>query len=99
MQVEQIDRDAAASGYYAWCSGNPVIPERMTAGTADDHSMVQAFARHRHQARAEVVGEIVAWLEEMYENCESIDGMLTRMDSKDELAKMMQAKFGGRDAD
>lgn len=62
MQVEQIDRDAAASGYYAWCSGNPVIPERMTAGTADDHSMVQAFARHRQQARAEVVGEIVAWL-------------------------------------
>lgn len=58
MQVEQIDRDAAASGYYAWCSGNPVIPERMVAGTADDHSMVQAFARHRHQARAEVVGEI-----------------------------------------
>ena len=53
-------------------------------------------ARHRHQARAEVVGEIVAWLEEMYENCESIDGMLTRMDSKDELANMMQAKFGGR---
>lgn len=64
MQVEQIDREAAASGYYAWCSGNPVIPERMTAGTADDHSMVQAFARHRHQARAEVVGEIVAWLRE-----------------------------------
>lgn len=54
MQVEQIDREAAASGYFAWCSGNPVIPNRMVAGTADDHSMVQAFARHRHQARAEV---------------------------------------------
>ena len=47
--------------------------------------------------RAELVAEIVTWLEEMYENCESIDGMLTRMDSKDELANMMQAKFGGRD--
>lgn len=37
---------------------------RLVAGTADDHSMVQAFARHRHQARAEVVGEIVAWLQD-----------------------------------
>ena len=60
-----------------------------------------AFIRFREKAaavieadRAEVVGEIVAWLEEMYENCESIDGMLTRMNSKDELANMMQAKFG-----
>ena len=65
----------------------------------EQDATVQAFARHRHQARAEVVGEIVAWLEEMHENCESIDGMLTRMDSKDKLANMMQAKFGGRDAD
>ncbi len=64
MRVEQIDRKAAASGYYAWCSGNPVIPERMTAGTADDHSMVQAFARHREQAEREAVEKIVAWLDE-----------------------------------
>ena len=86
MQVEQIDRDAAASGYYAWCSGNPVIPERMVAGTADDHSMVQAFARHRHQVRAEVVQEVVAWLrrdEDPYP------------DSYD-IADEIEAKFGGR---
>lgn len=84
MQVEQIDRDAAASGYYAWCSGNPVIPNRMVAGTADDHSMVQAFARHRHQARAEVVGEIVAWLRTK----DNYDF--------DDLAIDIEAKFGGK---
>ena len=56
--VTQADRDAAASGYFAWCGGNPVIPERMKAGDADDHSMVQAFARHRMEERA----AIVAWL-------------------------------------
>lgn len=71
--VEQIDREAAASGYYAWCSGNPVIPNRMVAGTADDHSMVQAFARHRHQVRAELVREIAAWLrkgEKPFSDCD-----------------------------
>lgn len=93
MQVEQIDREAAASGYYAWCSGNPVIPERMTAGTADDHSMIQAFARHRHQARAEVVGEIVAWLREeavIYRSAwaESVDPRASA------VADHIEAKFG-----
>lgn len=87
MQVEQIDFDAADEHFNVW------YPE--TAWGYEP--LAEAFARHRYQARDEVVGEIVAWLEEMYENCESIDGMLTRMDSKDELAKMMQAKFGGRD--
>lgn len=57
-KITQADRDAAASGYFAWCSGNPVIPDRMKAGNADDHSMVQAFARHRMEERA----AIVAWL-------------------------------------
>ena len=89
MQVEQIDFDAADEHFDVW------YPE--TAWGYEP--LAEAFARHRHKARTEVVGEIVAWLEEMYENCESIDGMLTRMNSKDELAKMMQAKFGGRDAD
>ena len=56
--VTQADRDAAASGYFAWCSGNPVIPERMKAGDADDHSMVQAFARHRIKTEQ----KIVEWL-------------------------------------
>jgi len=43
----QADREAAASGYYAWIGSMPVIPAKMRAGEADDHSMVQAFARHR----------------------------------------------------
>lgn len=60
-EITQADRDAAASGYFAWCSGNPVIPERMKAGNADDHSMVQAFARHRTEERA----AIVAWLRKL----------------------------------
>ena len=47
VEVTDADREAAASGYYAWCSGNPVIPNRILGGDADDHSMVQAFARHR----------------------------------------------------
>ena len=88
MQVEvtDADREAAASGYFAWCSGNPVIPDRMKAGTADDHSMVQAFARHRIAERERVVGEIVTWLatKDNYDF--------------DDLAIDIEAKFGGRDA-
>lgn len=59
LTVTQADREAAASGYFAWCSGNPVIPDRMRAGNADDHSMVQAFARHRQTTRTDA--EPVAW--------------------------------------
>ena len=89
MQVEvtDADREAAASGYFAWCSGNPVIPDRMKAGTADDHSMVQDFARHRIAERERVVKDIVAWLrrdEDPYP------------DSYD-IADEIEAKFGGRD--
>ena len=50
MQVEQIDREAAER----WGTG-PVYNMQHCA---------EAFARHRHQARAEVVGDIVAWLRE-----------------------------------
>lgn len=96
MQVEQIDRDAAAEYLALIVPSMPLLAEKVSENKT---ALSRAFARHRHQGRAEVVREIVAWLEEMYENCESIDGMLTRMDSKDELANMMQAKFGGRDAD
>jgi hypothetical protein len=48
--ITDEDRAAAASGYFAWCSGNETIPNKMLAGRADDHSMVQAFARHRQAA-------------------------------------------------
>lgn len=60
IEVTDADREAAASGYYAWCSGNPVIPNRMIEGRVDDHSMVQAFARHRLAEREAVV----KWLRE-----------------------------------
>ena len=52
MQVEQIDRDAAATltGGQYW--------NEVKRGHRDADQIVQAFARHRHQARAEVVGEI-----------------------------------------
>lgn len=46
----------------------------------------EAFARHRHQARAEVVGEIVAWLRE--------DRPYYDLNP---LADEVEAKFGGRD--
>lgn len=95
MQVEQIDREAAASGYFAWCSGNPVIPDRMKTGTADDHGMVQAFARHRIAERERVVGEIERWL---WETDDDITGILCRMNDRSELTAMLQAVLGGRDA-
>ena len=91
MQVEQIDREL----FIDILNPDSSTAESVRQGRSYTWE-VEQLARHRHQVRAEVVGEIVAWLEEMYENCESIDGMLTRMDSKDELAKLMQAKFGGR---
>lgn len=47
VEVTQADREAAASAYFAWIGPNPVIPRKITAGDADGHSMVQAFARHR----------------------------------------------------
>lgn len=71
-EVTQEDREAAASGYFAWCSGNPVIPKKMLNGNADDHSMIQAFAAHRiasdsagyERGQRETVERIVAWLRE-----------------------------------
>lgn len=78
MQVEQIDREAAVEYWNGladeWNSWTEISGQEQDA-------TVQAFARHRHQARAEVVGEIVAWLED-YEPL---------------LADKIEAKFGGRD--
>ena len=93
MQVEKIDREL----FIDILNPDSSTAESVRQGRSYTWE-VEQLARHRHKARTEVVGEIVAWLEEMYENCESIDGMLTRMDSKDELANMMQAKFGKTNA-
>jgi hypothetical protein len=61
----QADREAAASAYYAWIGPNPVIPRKMTAGHADGHSMVQAFAQHRVRSQndlLEALSRAMKWL-------------------------------------
>lgn len=54
MQVEQIDIDRANR----WLDRPSDTPARRS----ERDRLAVRFARHRHQARAEVVGEIVAWL-------------------------------------
>ena len=49
---------------------------------------VEQLARHRHQVRAEVVAEIVAWLRDSDEAFAMTDW---------EIADQIEAKFGGRD--
>lgn len=101
MQVEQIDREAAA----------PFMPYLVL--DISETSFAQAFARHRHQARAEVVGEIVAMLDERisvyeqkrdkadpladetYNRHEAITYVLEAL----QIVKLGMGKFGGRDAD
>lgn len=67
VKVEQVDREIAASGYYAWLSGNRTIPEKMVAGAIDDHSMIQAFARHRLAERQRIYDMLKEPTEEMVE--------------------------------
>lgn len=67
VPVVQGAREAAASGYFAWISGNPVIPGKMLAGQADDHSMVQAFARYRLSVIEECAQVAKAWLDSDYD--------------------------------
>ena len=76
MQVEQIDIDRANR----WLDRPSDTPARRS----ERDRLAVRFARHRHQARAEVVGEIVAWLRE--------GG--TRACA---FAAVIEAKFGGRD--
>lgn len=68
IEVTQADREAAISGYYAWCSGNPVIPNKIASGVADDHSMVQAFARHRIAAAQAERAAVVEYLRSQGDN-------------------------------
>lgn len=89
MQVEQIDRDAGAD----FMGSIPAFygqEHPMRDGLHDTSLIVQAFARHRRQVRAEVVGEIVAWLQ---------DGFMRDFDQlwRDQLINEIEAKFGGRD--
>lgn len=89
VEVTQEDREAAASGYFAWCSGNPVIPDRMKAGQADDHSMVQAFARHRIAARNAAQQEITALRARIAEDQAQIAALTTyRENLRDEVIEL-----------
>lgn len=96
VEITQADRDAAASGYYAWCSGNPTIPNRMVEGSADDHSMIQAFARHRFAAeegKAELVTclkRLEYWFDTDQEILDAMDHD-TRADHERQLAMIRAA--------
>ena len=88
MQVEQIDREAAVEYWNGladeWNSWTEISGQEQDA-------TVQAFARHRHQVRAEVVGEIVAWLEDHDFGNYLVNGVSSG------VADEIEAKFGGRD--
>ena len=70
LPVVQADRDAVQAFHRAQLNKLMKAVKDKTAGgllgedEGDAGNLVQAFARHRHQARAEVVREIVAWLRE-----------------------------------
>ena len=84
MQVEQIDREAGAD----FMGSIPAFygqEQPMRDGLHDTSLIVQAFARHRHQVRAEVVGEIVAWMK---------DKASYAWSRESELADQIEAKFG-----
>jgi hypothetical protein len=55
--VTQADREAAASAYFAWISGGPIVPRKMLDGLLDDHSMVQAFRQLDPRAVVEGDGQ------------------------------------------
>ena len=80
MKVEQIDREAAGEVIDALLIATE--PTMMTPEQCEG-IVCQAFARHRHQSRAEVVGEIVEWLNKCHANW---------------IAERIEAKFGGRGA-
>lgn len=110
MKVEQIDREAAVEYWNSladeWNSWTEISGQEQDA-------TVQAFARHRQQARAEVVGEIVAMLDErisVYEQKrDKADPLADETYNRHEaiayvlealeIVKLGMGKFGGRDAD
>ena len=86
MQVEQIDIDAVnafqARSFEALFRSTG--PAKRPINEAH-RLLAEAFARHRHQARAEVVGEIVAWMK---------DKASYAWSRESELADQIEAKFG-----
>jgi len=81
MQVEQIDREL----FIDILNPDSSTAESVRQGRSYTWE-VERLARHRQQARAEVVGEIVAWLREHDVYGEWREGAAT-----------IEAKFGGSD--
>ena len=117
MQVEQIDRDAATDSELFPCPAcfgkDELAPSCSICSGRGIVADPEAFARHRQQARAEVVGEIVAMLDErisVYEQKrDKADPLadetynrheaITYVLEALEIVKLGVGKFGGRDAD
>lgn len=58
IKITQADRDAAADSVKAYRDRKDNDwQQRIRDGKCDDGTMVQAFARHRHEARAEALEE------------------------------------------
>ncbi len=107
MQVEQIDREL----FIDILNPDSSTAESVRQGRSYTWE-VEQLARHRRQARAEVVGEIVAWLRSCHESkiahhtevChreddEILDAIITAANTFNYSADQIEAKFGGRDAD
>ena len=80
MQVEQIDREL----FIDILNPDSSTAESVRQGRSYTWE-VEQLARHRHQARAEVVGEIVAWMK---------DKASYAWSRESELADQIEAKFG-----
>lgn len=50
IEITKADRDAAANYWAGWSNNLPEVDGEI-------HPLVFAFARHRHEARAEALGE------------------------------------------
>ena len=96
MQVEVTDADREAAKSLLGRDDAGPSWWSIDSGNADSDPMVQAFARHRIAEHERVVGEVERWL---WETDEDITGLLCWMNDRSELTAMLQAKFGGRDAD
>ncbi|MGE8142303.1 hypothetical protein ACQKOE_10035 [Novosphingobium sp. NPDC080210] len=94
MQVEQIDREAAARLIALWDDGDL---------HCDDFT--EAFARHRIAERERVVGEIVAWLREQgiaSTGSEADNGWWetsTGAEFGESILDQIEANFGGCDGE
>jgi hypothetical protein len=79
LQVEQVDRDAAANYTAKYPTDDATFSFEMRQGAADNHSLVQAFVSHRIAAQAEIV-------EQAARLCESAAAQWDRTDMGHHIA-------------